>query len=141
MAGGQSALALRLLLAVFSSKISAAANHPFGDEVKHIYLNLLLCKQELPHSFTYDNTCSFVLLGELLRRLGLKLSWEIVQLKSLYVLYFTPSYTFFMYWKGQYVAYNHIFCLLSAPKGVELTQMEREVEITYLTFSWYKLFI
>lgn len=32
--GGQSALALRLLLAVFSSKISASANRPFGDEFR-----------------------------------------------------------------------------------------------------------
>ncbi|GJN15542.1 hypothetical protein PR202_gb02463 [Eleusine coracana subsp. coracana] len=31
--GGQSALALRLLLAVFSSKISSGANRPFGEEV------------------------------------------------------------------------------------------------------------
>lgn len=33
MAGGQTALALRLLLAVFSSKISSDINRPFGDEV------------------------------------------------------------------------------------------------------------
>ncbi|KAJ6826321.1 traB domain-containing protein isoform X2 [Iris pallida] len=32
--GGQSALALRLLLAVFSSKISVDANRPFGDEFR-----------------------------------------------------------------------------------------------------------
>ncbi|XP_039134551.1 traB domain-containing protein isoform X2 [Dioscorea cayenensis subsp. rotundata] len=32
--GGQSALALRLLLAVFSSKISSTANRPFGDEFR-----------------------------------------------------------------------------------------------------------
>ncbi|KAJ0968368.1 hypothetical protein J5N97_025285 [Dioscorea zingiberensis] len=32
--GGQSALALRLLLAVFSSKISSGANRPFGDEFR-----------------------------------------------------------------------------------------------------------
>ncbi|KAH7668433.1 TraB/PrgY/GumN family protein [Dioscorea alata] len=32
--GGQSALALRLLLAVFSSKISSSANRPFGDEFR-----------------------------------------------------------------------------------------------------------
>ena len=32
-AGGQSDLALRLLLAVFSSKISSGANRPFGEEV------------------------------------------------------------------------------------------------------------
>lgn len=31
--GGQSALALRLLLAIFSSKISSGANRSFGDEV------------------------------------------------------------------------------------------------------------
>lgn len=31
--GGQTALALRLLLAVFSSKISSDVNRPFGDEV------------------------------------------------------------------------------------------------------------
>ncbi|KAG1359185.1 traB domain-containing protein [Cocos nucifera] len=34
MAGGQSALALRLLLAVFSSKISSGANRTFGDEFR-----------------------------------------------------------------------------------------------------------
>lgn len=33
MAGGQTALALRVLLAVFSSKISSDINRPFGDEV------------------------------------------------------------------------------------------------------------
>uniref|UniRef100_A0A453RQ22 Uncharacterized protein n=1 Tax=Aegilops tauschii subsp. strangulata TaxID=200361 RepID=A0A453RQ22_AEGTS len=33
-AGGQSALALRLLLAVFSSKISSGANRPFGEEFR-----------------------------------------------------------------------------------------------------------
>lgn len=33
LAGGQTALALRLLLAVFSSKISSGANRPFGEEV------------------------------------------------------------------------------------------------------------
>ncbi|KAG2580471.1 traB domain-containing protein-like isoform X1 [Panicum virgatum] len=32
--GGQSALALRLLLAVFSSKISSGANRPFGEEFR-----------------------------------------------------------------------------------------------------------
>ncbi|XP_062195330.1 uncharacterized protein LOC133898672 [Phragmites australis] len=32
--GGQSALALRLLLAVFSSKISSEANRPFGEEFR-----------------------------------------------------------------------------------------------------------
>jgi len=32
-AGGQTALALRLLLALFSSKISSDVNRPFGDEV------------------------------------------------------------------------------------------------------------
>ncbi|GKV05034.1 hypothetical protein SLEP1_g17086 [Rubroshorea leprosula] len=32
--GGQSALALRLLLAVFSSKISSDVNRPFGDEFR-----------------------------------------------------------------------------------------------------------
>ncbi|KAF8379412.1 hypothetical protein HHK36_028847 [Tetracentron sinense] len=32
--GGQTALALRLLLAVFSSKISSEANRPFGDEFR-----------------------------------------------------------------------------------------------------------
>ncbi|KAL5727723.1 hypothetical protein ACHQM5_000883 [Ranunculus cassubicifolius] len=32
--GGQTALALRLLLAIFSSKISADANRPFGDEFR-----------------------------------------------------------------------------------------------------------
>ncbi|KAF9617198.1 hypothetical protein IFM89_035080 [Coptis chinensis] len=32
--GGQTALALRLLLAVFSSKISSDANRPFGDEFR-----------------------------------------------------------------------------------------------------------
>ncbi|XP_077234758.1 uncharacterized protein LOC143876965 isoform X1 [Tasmannia lanceolata] len=32
--GGQTALALRLLLAVFSSKISSNANRPFGDEFR-----------------------------------------------------------------------------------------------------------
>ncbi|XP_072966067.1 uncharacterized protein [Typha angustifolia] len=32
--GGQSALALRLLLALFSSKISSGANRPFGDEFR-----------------------------------------------------------------------------------------------------------
>ncbi|KAJ3692702.1 hypothetical protein LUZ60_011797 [Juncus effusus] len=32
--GGQSALALRLLLAFFSSKISSGANRPFGDEFR-----------------------------------------------------------------------------------------------------------
>lgn len=31
--GGQTALALRLLLALFSSKMSSDANQPFGDEV------------------------------------------------------------------------------------------------------------
>lgn len=31
--GGQTALALRLLLAVFSSKVSSDMNRPFGDEV------------------------------------------------------------------------------------------------------------
>lgn len=31
--GGQTALALRLLLAVFSSKLSSVADRPFGDEV------------------------------------------------------------------------------------------------------------
>lgn len=34
MAGGQTALALRLLLATFSSKVSSDINRPFGDEVK-----------------------------------------------------------------------------------------------------------
>lgn len=34
--GGQSALALRLLLAVFSSKISSDANRSFGDEVVEV---------------------------------------------------------------------------------------------------------
>lgn len=33
MAGGQTALALRLLLATLSSKVSADINRPFGDEV------------------------------------------------------------------------------------------------------------
>lgn len=33
MSGGQTALALRLLLAGFSSKISSDINRPFGDEV------------------------------------------------------------------------------------------------------------
>lgn len=33
MTGGQTALALRLLLALFSSKISSDINRPFGDEV------------------------------------------------------------------------------------------------------------
>ena len=33
MSGGQTALALRLLLAAFSSKISSDINRPFGDEV------------------------------------------------------------------------------------------------------------
>lgn len=33
LTGGQTALALRLLLAVFSSKISSDVNRPFGDEV------------------------------------------------------------------------------------------------------------
>lgn len=33
MTGGQTALALRLLLALFSSKISSDVNRPFGDEV------------------------------------------------------------------------------------------------------------
>ncbi|XP_043717028.1 uncharacterized protein LOC122665036 [Telopea speciosissima] len=32
--GGQTALALRLLLAVFSSKVSSDANRPFGDEFR-----------------------------------------------------------------------------------------------------------
>eukprot|EP00268_Persea_americana_P049164 TRINITY_DN5244_c0_g1_i4.p1 TRINITY_DN5244_c0_g1~~TRINITY_DN5244_c0_g1_i4.p1 ORF type:complete len:147 (-),score=25.32 TRINITY_DN5244_c0_g1_i4:2161-2601(-) len=32
--GGQTALALRLLLAVFSSKISSDSNRPFGDEFR-----------------------------------------------------------------------------------------------------------
>ncbi|PUZ52533.1 hypothetical protein GQ55_6G278100 [Panicum hallii var. hallii] len=32
--GGQSALALRLLLAVFSSKVSSGANRPFGEEFR-----------------------------------------------------------------------------------------------------------
>uniref|UniRef100_I1QL98 Uncharacterized protein n=1 Tax=Oryza glaberrima TaxID=4538 RepID=I1QL98_ORYGL len=34
LAGGQTALALRLLLAVFSSKISSGANRPFGEEFR-----------------------------------------------------------------------------------------------------------
>lgn len=34
--GGQSALALRLLLAVFSSKLSSVADRPFGDEVLNL---------------------------------------------------------------------------------------------------------
>lgn len=33
MSGGQTALALRLLLAAFSSKVSSDVNRPFGDEV------------------------------------------------------------------------------------------------------------
>lgn len=33
MTGGQAALALRLFLALFSSKISSDVNRPFGDEV------------------------------------------------------------------------------------------------------------
>lgn len=36
MAGGQTALALRLLLATLSSKVSADINRPFGDEVDKI---------------------------------------------------------------------------------------------------------
>ncbi|KAJ8552714.1 hypothetical protein K7X08_020107 [Anisodus acutangulus] len=32
--GGQTALALRVLLALFSSKMSSSANRPFGDEFR-----------------------------------------------------------------------------------------------------------
>jgi len=45
MAGGQTALALRLLLAVFSSKLSSDINRPFGDEVvefKKQHINLFV---------------------------------------------------------------------------------------------------
>ncbi|KAJ1269500.1 hypothetical protein BS78_07G216700 [Paspalum vaginatum] len=38
--GGQSALALRLLLAVFSSKISSGANRPFGEELERAWKSL-----------------------------------------------------------------------------------------------------
>jgi len=34
--GGQTALALRLLLAVFSSKISSDIGRPFGEEVANL---------------------------------------------------------------------------------------------------------
>ncbi|GKV05033.1 hypothetical protein SLEP1_g17086 [Rubroshorea leprosula] len=51
--GGQSALALRLLLAVFSSKISSDVNRPFGDEV--VYSNILKS----------HNTCSVYKIYEI----------------------------------------------------------------------------
>ncbi|XP_059628343.1 uncharacterized protein LOC132271095 isoform X2 [Cornus florida] len=38
--GGQTALALRLLLAVFSSKISSDVNRPFGDELERAWNSL-----------------------------------------------------------------------------------------------------
>lgn len=41
MSGGQTALALRLLLAAFSSKISSDVNRPFGDEVISQYSTVL----------------------------------------------------------------------------------------------------
>jgi len=46
--GGQTALALRLLLAVFSSKLSSVADRPFGDEV------LLRKPQELVFVFGHS---------------------------------------------------------------------------------------
>lgn len=49
MTGGQTALALRLLLATFSSKVSSDINRPFGDEVKIMWINSQLCK--LCHDF------------------------------------------------------------------------------------------
>ena len=38
ISGGQTALALRLLLATFSSKSSSDSNRPFGDEVVSKYI-------------------------------------------------------------------------------------------------------
>lgn len=43
MIGGQTALALRVLLALFSSKMSSSANRPFGDEV------VLWTVKDVPH--------------------------------------------------------------------------------------------
>lgn len=68
MAGGQTALALRLLLALFSSKISSDVNRPFGDEVMDTGKNILATMQCQKLEFCVFNLrncyiiCSSVLL-------------------------------------------------------------------------------
>jgi hypothetical protein len=82
MAGGQTALALRLLLAVFSSKLSSDINRPFGDEVvefKKQHINLFVYGI---NSLQFCSLkCSFVLLEKYLKNLARKLFWGIGQLR------------------------------------------------------------
>jgi hypothetical protein len=89
--GGQSALALRLLLAVFSSKISSSANRPFGEEVLpnkltcdiwHVSFLQMLCDNQATE-FYYHILCfgSSGQLGGCLKILVLNLFLAIVQLK------------------------------------------------------------
>lgn len=89
MAGGQTALALRLLLAVFSSKISSDINRPFGDEVVDLSKNYPSSTYETTYHFFLSHynlqncplKCSSVLLEKYLKKLARKLFWGIGQLR------------------------------------------------------------
>ncbi|KAK1295997.1 hypothetical protein QJS10_CPB15g00667 [Acorus calamus] len=67
--GGQSALALRLLLAVFSSKLSTDANRPFGDEFRAARI-------------ASEEVGSQIVLGDRPIEITLERAWDALTLKE-----------------------------------------------------------
>lgn len=139
--GGQSALALRLLLAIFSSKISSGANRSFGDEVvgtctypilpqKHTiwnhYCTVLFHLQFRAARKVSEEIGAQIVLGD--RPIEITVcSWSVISMDNCFEL---------LWWTSLWI----LFCF-SARKSLEFSQLEWKIEIGYITFSWYILII
>lgn len=109
--GGQTALALRLLLATFSSKISSNINRPFGDEFRAARK-------------ASEEISAQVVLGD--RPI------EITVCSSIFLI--------FPINRSICRDLCYMF-LISAPKGVELAKMERKTKPHYHNSPWNNIIL